>query len=126
MLFSTSSGRFLLDADWSRCQTRENMQRKLESYVRQTLVVLMRRTFIATLLLLATVLAFAAQTPNADYLKSFEKWKAELVDGRKQHWLPLAGLFWLKPGESTFGSASDNLIVLPSGPAHAGIFVRQD
>jgi uncharacterized protein (DUF1684 family) len=86
----------------------------------------MSRGLALTIFLLATFLAFAAHPPDAAYLQSFNKWKAELVDGRKQHWLPLAGLFWLKPGESTFGSTSDNAIVLPSGPAHAGVFVRED
>jgi uncharacterized protein len=62
------------------------------------------------------------QPPDAAYLQSFEKWKAELVDDLKQNWLVLAGLFWLKPGANSFGSASDNAIVLPSGPAHAGVF----
>jgi uncharacterized protein len=86
----------------------------------------MRRAHTSTFFLLATFLVFAAQAPDAAYLQSFNKWKAELVDGRKQHWLPLAGLFWLKPGGNTFGSANDNAIVLPSGPAHAGVFERQD
>src|SRR5215813_7887103 len=76
--------------------------------------------------LLLPVLLFAVQVPDAAYVQSFEKWKAELVDGRKQHWLSLAGLFWLQPGENTFGSANDNAILLPSGPAHAGVLVRQD
>lgn len=76
--------------------------------------------------LLLPALVFAVQAPDAAYVQSFEKWKAELVDGRKQHWLSLAGLFWLKPGENTFGSADDNAILLPSGPAHAGVLLRQD
>src|SRR5258708_7806986 len=59
---------------------------------------------------------------DASYLQSFDKCKAELVDDLKQNWLPLAGLFWLKPGANTFGAADDNAIVLPSGPAHAGTF----
>jgi hypothetical protein len=59
-------------------------------------------------------------------MQSFEKWKAEMVDDLKQRWLVLAGLFWLKPGANTFGSAEDNAIVLPSGPAHAGSFVLKD
>jgi uncharacterized protein (DUF1684 family) len=75
-------------------------------------------------LVLATIASSAAQTPDAAYLQLFEKWKTELVDDLKQNWLVLAGLFWLKPGANTFGSASDNAIVLPSGPAHAGIFQR--
>ena len=37
----------------------------------------------------------------------------------------MAGLFWLQPGASTFGSGADNAIVLPSGPAHGGVFERQ-
>ncbi len=57
------------------------------------------------------------------YQQSFEKWKAELVDDLKQEWLPLAGLFWLKPGENSFGSDAKNAIVFPKGPAHAGSFV---
>lgn len=69
--------------------------------------------------------AAAVQPPDAAYLQSFEKWKAELVDDLKQNWLVLAGLFWLKPGANTFGSASDNAIVLPSGPPRAGVFQLQ-
>lgn len=76
--------------------------------------------------LLLALSAFAVQPPDAAYLQSFEKWKAELVDDLKQNWLVLAGLFWLKPGANTFGSGSDNAIVLPSGPAHAGVFQLQD
>ena len=58
-------------------------------------------------------------------MQSFEKWKAELVADLKERWLVLAGLFWLKPGANSFGSATDNAIVLPSGPAHAGSFQLQ-
>ena len=65
------------------------------------------------------------QPPDAAYQKDFEKWKAELVDDLKQNWIPLAGLFWLKPGDSFFGTDSNNPVVLPSGPAKAGKFVRQ-
>jgi uncharacterized protein (DUF1684 family) len=58
------------------------------------------------------------------YRASFEKWKAEEVDDLKQNWLPLAGLFWLKPGVNRFGSDPNNDIVLPRGsaPAQAGTF----
>jgi uncharacterized protein len=78
----------------------------------------------------AGIVAFAlpvlsVQPPDAAYLQSFEKWKSELVDDLKQNWLVLAGLFWLKPGANTFGSANDNAIVLPAGPLHAGVFQLQ-
>src|SRR4249919_976131 len=59
------------------------------------------------------------------YQQSFDKWKSGLVDDLKQEWLPLAGLFWLKPGENTFGTDPKNAIVFPKGPAHAGSFVLQ-
>ena len=67
------------------------------------------------------------KSPHIDavYQQSFDKWKAELVDDLKQNWLPLAGLFWLKPGDNSFGSAADNAIVFPKGPTHAGAFKLQ-
>jgi uncharacterized protein len=64
----------------------------------------------------------SAQAPDAAYQKSFDQWKSELVDDLKENWLPLAGLFWLKPGENSFGTDSSNAIVFPKGPAHAGSF----
>jgi uncharacterized protein len=82
---------------------------------------------LATALLVVFALAAAAlQTPDAAYVQSFEKWKADMVDDLKQRWLPLAGLFWLKPGPNSFGSAEDNAVVLPSGPTHAGNFTLKD
>jgi uncharacterized protein len=60
--------------------------------------------------------------PSAEYVQSFEKWKAEQVGDLKENWLPLAGLYWLKPGANNFGSAADNAVVFPKGPAHAGEF----
>ncbi len=86
--------------------------------------MIMKRAF-ATVIVLAATVGAALQPPDAAYLQSFEKWKAELIDDLKQNWLPLAGLCWLKPGANAFGSASDNAIVLPSGPRHAGVFELQ-
>jgi uncharacterized protein len=57
-------------------------------------------------------------------VQSFEKWKAEQVDDLKQNWLPLAGLFWLKPGVNNFGTAPENAVVFPKGPTHAGELAR--
>ena len=63
--------------------------------------------------------------PDAAYIQSFDKWKAELVDDLKTNWLSLAGLFWLKPGENSFGTDAGNAIVFPKGPAHGGVFELQ-
>ncbi len=37
----------------------------------------------------------------------------------------MAGLFWLKPGENSFGTDPKNAIVFPKGPARAGSFTLQ-
>jgi uncharacterized protein (DUF1684 family) len=63
--------------------------------------------------------------PDAAYQQDFDKWKVELVDDLKQNWLSLAGLFWLKPGENSFGADAGNAIQFPKGPAHAGVFVLE-
>jgi len=73
----------------------------------------------------AALAADQSAAADASYLQSFDKWKAELVDDLKQNWLPLAGLFWLKPGGNKFGSDAKNDIVFPKGPAHAGSFTLQ-
>lgn len=81
---------------------------------------------LTTFCFLAAYVSFAATNAvDPAYQQSFDRWKAELVDDLKQNWLPLAGLFWLKPGENTFGSDAGNAIVFPKGPAHAGVFVLQ-
>src|SRR6267154_5837208 len=67
----------------------------------------------------------SAASVDPAYQQSFEKWKGELVDDLKEEWLRLAGLFWLKPGENSFGTDPKNVIVLPKGPAQAGSFTLQ-
>jgi uncharacterized protein (DUF1684 family) len=90
---------------------------------------------IITIILVTSTALFAAppgpkplpaSAPDAAYQQSFEKWESELVDDLKQEWLPLAGLFWLKPGENSFGADPKSSIVFPKGPAHAGSFTLQD
>ena len=90
----------------------------------------MKRTLGAILAVVSVVcgIASAANKPAAvdpAYRQSFEKWKGDLVEDLKQEWLPLAGLFWLKPGENRFGTDAKNAIVFPKGPAHAGSFALQ-
>jgi len=86
-----------------------------------------RITFLALVFLLALLSTLAlgrrgAESPDAAYVRDFEKWKAEETADLKANWLTLAGLFWLKPGTNTFGSDAGNAIVFPKGPAHAGEF----
>src|SRR5580698_3230481 len=87
----------------------------------------MRRAPAAIVLLGWAVLLVAASSsspaaPDAAYVQSFEKWKAEQIDDLKQNWLPLAGLYWLKQGVNNFGTAPENSVVFPKGPARAGEF----
>jgi uncharacterized protein (DUF1684 family) len=91
---------------------RENMNRTTRSFMTVALLV-------PAMIMLA---AESAKAPDADYVQSFEKWKAERTADLKENWLSLAGLFWLKPGANTFGSNPDNAIVFPKGPGHAGEF----
>src|SRR3954468_24177471 len=121
-----SSNRSLPGVDWSRCLIRGNMQKRAS---RRSSAVghqgLRKRIAVIAGIVIFALPALSVQPPDAAYLQSFEKWKGELVDDLKQNWLVLAGLFWLKPGSNTFGSASDNTVVLPSGPPHAGVFQMQ-
>jgi len=81
------------------------------------------------MVLTVTGLSFGQAGAKVDpaYQMSIEKWRAEMLEDLKENWLPLAGLFWLKPGENTFGSAPSNALVLPenSAPAKGGSFLLQ-
>jgi len=93
----------------------------------------MRQRILAiwfSLICVTGVVPAAAQhkaAPDQSYRESFAKWKADLVEDRRENWLPLVGLYWLKPGENSFGIDASNALVLPSGtaPAHAGSFKLQ-
>jgi uncharacterized protein (DUF1684 family) len=69
-----------------------------------------------------TVATSATPTERA----SVEKWRAERVAEltNETGWLTLVGLFWLNPGENTFGRAPSNTLVLdhPSLADTAGTF----
>lgn len=54
-------------------------------------------------------------TDEAAYRQSIEEWKLSRVERLKGEngWLNLAGLFWLKEGENSFGSDPSNDIVFP-------------
>ena len=76
------------------------------------------------LTVLACVVAAPVATRQDDYTLSIETWRAEREarltadDG----WLTVAGLFFLREGNNSFGTGPLNDIVLPEGPEQAGIF----
>src|SRR5438270_8259503 len=84
--------------------------------LKHKIIILFMSLFVPVMLIGATADTF--DTEN-------QKWREERLTSLKSEegWLTLAGLYWLKPGENKFGSASDNAIVFPKkAPAHAGTF----
>ena len=85
--------------------------------------------------ILITILFFShcgeklEQKGSPQYIKEIQQWHKKREDRlRKDNgWLNLVGLYWLKEGANTFGSAKDNDIVFPSKePAHIGTFTLND
>jgi uncharacterized protein len=67
-------------------------------------------------------------TPDtAAYEAEINQWHQQRIESLRSEngWLNLAGLFWLKEGKNTFGSARSNDLVFPDGkiPAQAGNLV---
>lgn len=84
-------------------------------------------------LLLGLLVAYAASTPSGEtdpYVAGIEQWREQRESRLKSDtgWLTLAGLFWLEPGENSFGTDPSNMIVLPAGTAEAfaGVFRFED
>ena len=58
-----------------------------------------RTYFICALAFIALFMSafmYSNEAVSGDYQKEFEKFKSELIASRKQNWIPLVGLFWLK------------------------------
>jgi len=65
---------------------------------------------------------------TADYRAEVERWRFEREARLRAEdgWLSVVGLFWLQPGESSFGSGPGSRILLPKGaPERAGVFERR-
>jgi uncharacterized protein (DUF1684 family) len=64
------------------------------------------------------------------YHAEIDAWHRKRVEDLKGHegWLNLAGLYWLKEGINTFGSAKENDIVFPEGTIEpkAGVFILKE
>jgi uncharacterized protein len=77
-------------------------------------------------LILAAFMILLAQPAPSSYKAQIERWRERRVKSLTSDdgWLTLAGLFWLKEGANTVGTASKSNIVLPKGsaPAEVGTF----
>jgi uncharacterized protein (DUF1684 family) len=74
--------------------------------------------------LLAAAIAFG----DMPYQTSIEQWRQQREASLKADggWLTVAGLIWLKDGANAAGSDASSDIVLPRGPAKAGVFEFHD
>ena len=74
------------------------------------------------------MLAAAVVAGQDGYLAEIESWRHDREEALKADdgWLTVAGLFFLREGENSFGSGPLNDIVLPSGPPEAGSFFLHD
>ncbi len=74
----------------------------------------------------ATIMILTACEKNdavSGYSERVDRWHQKRIERLKaaDSWLSLAGLYWLKEGVNTFGSAPQNDIVFPAGKAPAYI-----
>ncbi len=80
-------------------------------------------------MLVATIPATPEPLQDDSYQESIETWRRDRLARltSEDGWLTLAGLFWLKEGESRFGSDPSNDLVFPDkAPARAGRFLLED
>ena len=82
-----------------------------------------RACTLAIVWALAAVSLVAAGDLVADRAE-VEKWRAEHEASYRRQYVPLAGLFFLKPGPNTAGSAGGSVVLLPKSVApRIGLFV---
>ena len=81
----------------------------------------MRKLIIITILIVQIASGYAHAIT---WQEDVEAWRAARVESlTKPHgWLSLIGMEWLRNGDNSIGSAADNSIILPHGPAHMGLF----
>lgn len=84
----------------------------------------MRSCALALLWLLPmTVSAATPDVHSPAYQSDFAKWHKDLEDNRRQNWVPLVGLFWLREGDNRIGSDQKDDVPLPEGKAPAQVGV---
>ena len=76
------------------------------------------------------LLPLAGLGEDDSYRREIEAWRVERETNLKKDgsWLTVAGLYWLRPGESTVGADPENDFVLPEGsaPPFVGAFLYED
>jgi uncharacterized protein (DUF1684 family) len=72
----------------------------------------------------ALLLSLVNATAETPYQTSIEQWRQRREASLKADggWLTVAGLFWLKEGMNKAGTDPSCDVILPRGPANAGVF----
>lgn len=85
----------------------------------------MHRIIIIALIAMLFGSPIYSQQEEQDLLKWRQKRLTSLTSD--EGWVTLAGLFWLKEGENSFGSSPENNLIAnyPDFPAKAGVFLRR-
>ena len=88
----------------------------------------MKRLIIITIFIFSLI--GCEKQPDSEYIKSVKAFHSQRIERLKQPdgWLSLAGLYWLKEGENSFGSDESNDLVFPNKSASAklGVFVLEE
>ncbi len=89
------------------------------------------KTILSFMLIIALLSACSEklnQKGSPEYINEIQQWDQKRASRLKEEtgWLNLVGLFWLKDGNNTFGSAKDNDLIFSSGPEHIGSFILKD
>jgi uncharacterized protein (DUF1684 family) len=94
----------------------------------RTRMLLLARKALFGMSTVLSAVSVRAAADAASEQASVEQWRAKRLANLTSDtgWLTLAGLFWLKDGENTFGSAASNSLRLqnPALAATAGSFVK--
>jgi uncharacterized protein (DUF1684 family) len=86
----------------------------------------MPRILIGMAVLAASIMAGDTATSYTDTIRAWQKHRDEGLRAEKG-WLTLVGLYRLKPGDNTIGSAADCDFVLPkTAAAHVGVLQLSD
>lgn len=84
---------------------------------------------VSAILLLGLFLTSFKADDMDEFYKQVEAWHQRRINALKSEtgWLSLAGLFWLKEGKNSVGSAKDNDIIFPDDtPKYMGTLTLQD
>ncbi|MDR3727241.1 MAG: DUF1684 domain-containing protein [Terracidiphilus sp.] len=83
-----------------------------------------RYTTLAVLALLSSFVPHPAFGEDQGYVSTLQQWRLQHAASLStpDGWLAVVGLEWLKPGDNTFGTATDNSVrIAAQGSAHLGI-----